>query len=218
MSRSTRTPALRRGLGSRLLAPILATAGRLISGASVRWAGGEPDARQRVYFANHSSHFDFLVLWSALPPRVRTLTRPVAARDYWEGGRLRRYLATRVFNAVLIERRRLEDHHEDAIAIMLEAMGDHYSLILFPEGTRGSGPEPAAFRSGLYNLVQRKPGLELVPVYLANLGRVLPKGELLPVPLASSVTFGRSIGLMDGESRQAFLERARKAVLDLRQA
>jgi len=198
-----------------LTAAILAGLARVVSGASVRWVGCEPSPRQRIYFANHSSHFDFLVLWSALPGTVRRVTRPVAARDYWEAGRLRRYLATRVFNAVLIERRRLEGHHNDAIDVMLDAMGDGYSLILFPEGTRGTDAVPAAFRNGLHSLALRKPGLELVPVYLANLNRVLPKGELLPVPLTSSVSFGPPIQPRAGEEREAFLARAREAVLSL---
>jgi 1-acyl-sn-glycerol-3-phosphate acyltransferase len=199
-----------------ILASGVALAGRLISGASVRWKGCAPSTRQRIYFANHSSHFDFLVLWSALPADVRELTRPVAARDYWESGRLRRFVATRVFNAVLIERRRVPGQAVDAIDVMIEAIGDRYSLILFPEGTRGVGPDPAAFRNGLFSLASRRPDLELIPVYLKNLNRVLPKGEFLPVPLISSATFGPPIVVEGGETRDAFLERARDSVLALR--
>jgi 1-acyl-sn-glycerol-3-phosphate acyltransferase len=197
------------------VAAVLALAGRLISGASVRWIGCEPSTRQRVYFANHSSHLDFLVLWSALPAAVRDRTRPVAARDYWENGRLRYYLATSVFHAILIERRYVEGQQNDAIDRLLEAIGERYSLILFPEGTRGREAEPARFRSGLFNLAQRRPDLELVPVYLRNLNRVLPKGEFLPVPLSSSVTFGPPIQVSESESREAFLERARESVVRL---
>ncbi len=197
------------------VASLLAACARLLSGTSVRWLDCAPSTRQRVYFANHSSHFDFLVLWSALPAAVRRLTRPVAARDYWMAGRVRRYFASSVFNAVLIDRRHLEGQPNDAIEVMLEAIGGRYSLILFPEGTRGSGSVPAAFRSGLYNLALRRPDLELVPVYLRNLNRVLPKGEFLPVPLSSSVTFGAPIGVGPGEPREAFLARARECVVRL---
>jgi 1-acyl-sn-glycerol-3-phosphate acyltransferase len=202
--------------GAPLAASALAGLARLISGASVRWLCPEPPAGQFVYFANHSSHFDFLVLWSSLPARLRRFARPVAARDYWQAGRLRRYMATRIFNAVLIERRRLEGQQNDAIDVMLAAMGEHCSLILFPEGTRGSGPDPAPFRSGLYNLALRRPGLQFVPVYLANLNRILPKGEFLPVPLTSSVSFGAPLMLRQDEDREAFMTRAREAVLALR--
>ena len=204
--------------GFGLPASMLAGLGRLISGASVRWEGCGPDTRQRIYFANHSSHFDFLVIWSALPRPVRLLTRPVAARDYWEASGPRRYLATCIFNAVLIERRPLEGRQNDAVGRTLAAMGDRYSLILFPEGTRGGGEAPAPFKSGLFYLARRRPDVELVPVYIGNLNRVLPKGEFLPVPLTSSVTFGPPMHVLEGEGSKPFLERARAAVLELKQS
>ena len=200
------------------MATLLALLARLICGTRVRWAGCRPDTRQRIYFANHSSHFDFLVLWSALPAEARRLTRPVAARDYWNAGRLRRFLATNVFHAVLVERGRLTRQHNGVIETMLAALGDRHSLIIFPEGTRGSGESIGRFRSGLYHLARGRPGLELVPVFIANLGRILPKGEFLPIPLASSVTFGPPVTLGEGEHERAFLERAREAVLRLAQA
>jgi 1-acyl-sn-glycerol-3-phosphate acyltransferase len=206
----------------RPLAGMIAAAARLISGVHVRWVDSEPDPRQSVYFANHSSHLDFVVLWSSLPAEVRAVTRPVAARDYWNEG-LRRPLAVNVFRAVLVARHseKSEAHEasEDprlAIEHMMEAMGDSESLIMFPEGTRGPGEEVATFKSGLYYLCQRRPGLRLVPAYLQNLNRILPKGEFLPVPFISKLTFGPAMTLAAGESKQAFLVRAREAVCRLR--
>jgi 1-acyl-sn-glycerol-3-phosphate acyltransferase len=206
----------------RPLAGMIAAAARLISGVHVRWVDSEPDPRQSVYFANHSSHLDFVVLWSSLPAEVRAITRPVAARDYWNEG-LRRAFAVNVFRAVLVARHagKSEAHEasEDprlAIEHMMEAMGDSESLILFPEGTRGTGEEVATFKSGLYYLCQRRPGLRLVPAYLQNLNRILPKGEFLPVPFISKLTFGPAMTLAAGESKQAFLVRAREAVCRLR--
>jgi 1-acyl-sn-glycerol-3-phosphate acyltransferase len=206
------------------LAGVIASLARLISGASIRWVNCQPDTRQRVYFANHTSHLDFVVLWAALPREVRALARPVAAKDYWEKGRLRRYLATKVFKAVLIERGKLSLHDKSggaaggikAIERMIEAMGERNSLIVFPEGTRGSGEEIGPFKSGLYYLCAKKPGLELVPVYINNLNRILPKGEFLPVPLMSTVTFGPPLAFSDAEPKKLFLERAREAVDALR--
>ena len=86
------------------IASLLAAIARGISGVQVQWAGCEPDDRQRIYFANHTSHLDFVVLWSALPSEIRAVTRPIAAKDYWEETPLRRYLAENVFHAVLLER------------------------------------------------------------------------------------------------------------------
>jgi len=204
------------------LAGIIAGAARLISGVNVRWVDSEPDTRQTVYFANHTSHLDFVVLWSSLPPEIRTRTRPVAAQDYWEKG-LRRAVAVNVFRAVLVVRRQTVQEGEaasgdprQAIEHMLDAMGSDNSLILFPEGTRGTGDEVAAFKSGLYYLCQQKPGLRLVPGYLNNLNRILPKGEFLPVPFISRLTFGPALTLAPDEPKPAFLTRAREALCRLR--
>ncbi len=214
-----------------LAAGMIAAAARLISGVQVRWVDSEPDTRQAVYFANHSSHLDFVVLWSSLPPEVRALTRPVAAQDYWNRGP-RKALAVNVFRAVLVARSAAKiegtegaaDPNSDprsndprlAIEHMLEAMGENESLILFPEGTRGAGDEVAPFKSGLYYLCQQRPGLRLVPAYLNNLNRILPKGEFLPVPFISKLTFGSAMTLETGESKPVFLARAREAVCRLK--
>jgi len=198
-----------------VIALALAAFARLMSGARPRWIGCQPDARQRVYFANHTSHMDSVVIWAVLPPEVRRVTRPVAARDYWLAGRVRRYLATREFNAVLIERA-LTGYHHNPVDDLVEAMGTRHSLILFPEGQRGTEPEPRPFRSGLYHLAQRRADVDLVPVYLSNLERVMPRGSLVPVPLQSEVIFGAPIRIGEGEGKQEFLERARGAVVSLR--
>ena len=207
------------------IASLLAAIARGISGVQVQWAGCEPDDRQRIYFANHTSHLDFVVLWSALPSEIRAVTRPVAAKDYWEETPLRRYLAENVFHAVLLERGSLakaknsdEAHFvgRHLIEDMASALGDKNSLILFPEGTRGSGEKIAPFRSGLYHLALRRPDVELVPAYLENLNRILPKGEVLPVPMLSLLTFGKPIQVAPGEEKDIFLERAREAVSSLR--
>ena len=206
-------------------ASLLAAIARGISGVQVQWAGCAPDERQRVYFANHTSHLDFVVLWSALPSEIRGKTRPIAAKDYWEETPLRRYFAKNVFNAVLLERGVMAKAKtpEEArflgrnlIEEMAAALGSENSLILFPEGTRGTGEKMGPFRSGLYHLALRRPDVELVPAYLENLNRILPKGEFLPVPMLSLLTLGKPIQVEPGEEKDAFLERAREAVAGLR--
>ncbi len=216
------TAPLTARMPARIAARMVASAARLISGVQVQWLDSEPDPRPAVYFANHSSHLDFVVLWSSLPPQVRALTRPVAAQDYWNTG-LRRALAVNVFRAVLVARHAaISDDQQGsadprlAIDQMLEAMGDTNSLILFPEGTRGTGEEVAPFKSGLYYLCRQRPGLRLIPAYLNNLNRILPKGEFLPVPFISRLTFGPPIALAEGEAKPAFLARARGAVCRLK--
>lgn len=189
---------------------------RILAGGNVLRIGFEPDERQRIYFANHTSHLDFVVIWSALPKRLRLLTRPVAARDYWERG-VKRYLALQVFNAVLVDRVRGDVAAPSALDVLLAGLGERHSLIIFPEGTRGDGTQLGAFKSGLYRLGMARPDVELVPVYIDNLNRVLPKGEFVPVPMLASVSFGAPMRVGEGESKAGFLERARSAILELRQ-
>lgn len=198
-----------------MTADLMVFLAKLISGANARWLGVAPDTRQRIYFANHTSNLDALVLWAVLPPEVRALTRPVAARDYWSTG-IRRYMADKIFHAILIERHK-PTAHDNPIEQILEAMGSDKSIIIFPEGGRQTTDEPVAFKSGLYHLAQKRPEAELIPVLIDNLNRILPKGEVLPVPLLGHVTFGAPMKLLPEESKPAFLERARAEVMRLHQ-
>jgi 1-acyl-sn-glycerol-3-phosphate acyltransferase len=194
---------------------LLVLVARFLSGASVRWVDSQPDRCQRVYFANHTSHLDAIVIWAALPSSIRILTRMVAAKDYWDGGWLRTYLSRDIFNALLIERKNIKVK-SSPINMMLQEMGNHYSVIMFPEGGRTEGDTVSEFKSGLYYLSKKRPDLELIPVYLDNMNRILPRGEYLPVPMLSRVVFGPPMWLERGEPKNDFLDRARTAVLNLK--
>jgi 1-acyl-sn-glycerol-3-phosphate acyltransferase len=206
-----------------MIAATLAFGSRLVSGATVHWHCDPRAPRQRIYFANHSSHLDFIVIWSALPPALRASVRPVAGSDYWEKGPVRQYLADRVFHAVLIERATAGPDHDVSVARasirrMAAEMGRRHSLIVFPEGTRGMNGQLGAFKSGLYYLSRERPDVELVPVYLDNLNRILPKGEILPVPMLSRVVFGRPLVAGPRDDKHEFLARARDALIRLKAA
>ncbi|MCP5282199.1 MAG: 1-acyl-sn-glycerol-3-phosphate acyltransferase [Rhodoferax sp.] len=187
---------------------------RLLTGAQARWYGCPPKAEQRIYFANHQSHADLLLIWAALPQVLRTLTRPIAARDYWTRTPFRSWITTAVFNAIYVSRDRTAD--QDPLEPLVDALERGDSIILFPEGTRGHADEPQDFKAGLYNLALRFPQVVLVPAWINNVQRVMPKGEVVPVPVLCSVTFGVPLALHDGEDRKDFLVRARQAVVDLR--
>jgi 1-acyl-sn-glycerol-3-phosphate acyltransferase len=191
----------------------------VLAGRSVRFLVPVRDAGQRIYYANHASHLDFLLVWAALPPVLRRRTRPVAGLDYWSRSRFKRYLAEEIFGAVLIERPK-----GDAVARrngaaglnpVLDALEDGDSLVFFPEGTRGSGEGIAPFKSGLYHLARARPDLELVPVRIGGAARVLAKGQWVPVPRTSRLTFGAPLRMQEGESKDAFLARAREAIVEL---
>jgi 1-acyl-sn-glycerol-3-phosphate acyltransferase len=186
---------------------------KLLVGAYARWVGSAPGPAQRIYFANHTSHIDTLAIWSSLPRDLRRRTRPIAARDYWGSG-VKKYIATRGFGAVLIDRTR-ENPESDPLEPLRASLREGDSLIIFPEGTRGTSATPAAFRSGLFRLAGEFPTVELIPVYLDNLHRSLPKGALLPVPVVCTVRFGAALALQPGESKESFLSRARDAVIAL---
>lgn len=202
-----------------MIAMALAVVSRLISGATVEWRCDPRAAGPRIYFGNHSSHLDFVLIWSALPAALRRSVRPVAGKDYWDKGPVRRYVAGHVFHAVLIERPGAGNGAaaaRRAVQRMADEIGDRHSLIVFPEGTRGLNGELGSFKSGLYHLSRLRPDAELIPVYLENLNRILPKGEILPVPMLSRVVFGPPLAARVAEDKHDFLARARDALTQLK--
>jgi 1-acyl-sn-glycerol-3-phosphate acyltransferase len=192
--------------------PVMSWITRLLVGAYPQWIGCAPEKKQRIYFANHTSHLDTIVIWSALPRELRSQTRPVAARDYWQSG-IRKRIAVDELRCVLVDRRRTE--HEDPLDPMRAALRAGDSLIIFPEGTRTPQALPGPFKSGIWRLMKEFPEVELIPVYLENLHRSMPKGVLLPVPTLCSVRFGAPLPHTVEDPKDLFLERARAAVIRL---
>ena len=197
-----------------LMGLLLAFIARLITGAQGHWKGCPPKAEQRIYFANHQSHLDWVLIWAALPSELRARTRPIAARDYWTSSPFKQWLTSAVFNAVYVSRQRVDD--QDPLEPLVDALNAGDSLVIFPEGTRSNKDEPQPFKSGLYHLAEQFPGVQLIPAWIDNVQRVMPKGEVVPVPILCTVTFGAPLQLLPAEDKHDFLNRARAAVLAVR--
>ncbi|WP_250501341.1 lysophospholipid acyltransferase family protein [Caballeronia sp. GAWG1-5s-s] len=189
---------------------------RLVAGAYPVWHCAAPTATQKLYFSNHTSHIDTLAILAALPRELRDAVRPVAARDYWDTGRIKRHIARNLLSAVLIDRRR--ETEGDPLDPVRDALADGHSIIIFPEGTRGADALPQAFKSGLFHLASEFRQVALTPVYLENLQRIMPKGAIWPIPLICKVHVGAGETLRDGEDKAPFLARMRDAVIALAQS
>ena len=210
------------GAAARLVGLAVVGVARLLTGVRAYWHRDTPQAAPTLYVANHTSHADFVLLWSSLPPALRRVTRPVAAADYWQASGFRRFIGERVFRALLIRRDKAAPAAAegfDPVQQMAAALRAGQSLILFPEGTRNTSEAALLpFKSGLYHLARACPEVRVVPVWIDNLNRVLPKGMLVPLPLACSVSFGATLALQLGEDQRAYLARAQAALLALRPA
>ena len=202
---------------ARIASEVLFGATRFLVGGHPRWHGCEPATRQRIYFANHASHLDTIILCAALPSWLRATTHPVAAADYWGKGAVQRFVALKVLNAVLVERAGGKGGSRDPLVPLRDVLDRGESLIIFPEGTRRMEALPGDFKAGLYHLAKDYPQAELVPVYLTNLARAYPKGALIPAPISSAAHFGAPLTLAEGEDKAAFLARAQAAVIELAQ-
>ncbi len=208
-------------IAARSAAVLVSFIARLVTGAQGHWVGCPPEALQRIYFANHQSHLDWVLIWAALPADLRASTRPIAARDYWTATRFRHWITREVFNAVYVSRTRaqgLDGEDQDPLEPLSDALRHGDSLVIFPEGTRSNKGEPQAFKSGLFHLAEQFPEVQLVPVWIDNVQRVMPKGEVVPVPILCTATFGVPLKIGAAEGKREFLERARAAVLALRPA
>ncbi|EPG37831.1 lysophospholipid acyltransferase family protein [Acinetobacter colistiniresistens] len=203
---------------ARFIAFLTRRGARLLTGARSLWVGCEPELKQRIYYANHNSHIDFILLWSSLPIHIRRQTRPIAASDYWLKDGFRRFLIQDTFSGVTIQRNRSDQ--QDPLQPVKDVLTEGYSIIFFPEGTRNLNDdvELLEFKSGLYHLSQQFPDVEVVPVWISNLKRVMPKGAFIPLPLLSTVIFGEPLVLDQFADKEQFLHHAQQQLLKLKEA
>lgn len=148
--------------------------------------------KQFILIANHNSHMDTMAIMSAMPSRYIHKVHPIAARDFFGGSLFKKILMRYLVNATLIKRDR-EDPENDPIDSMDKMLKKSRSLILFPEGSRGISGVMAKFKKGLGYLIQRNPEINVIPVYLDNVYKTLPRGKNLILPYNCSIKFGDPI-------------------------
>jgi 1-acyl-sn-glycerol-3-phosphate acyltransferase len=159
-----------------------------------------PQADPFILVANHSSHLDTAALLSLFPGSRLRYIRPVAAADYFERNPVIGWLTRTFFNTLPIVRINITPEN-DPRRRMLDALAAGHSLVLFPSGTRDTGEGGGRFRGGVAHLVQHMPVVPVVPVYLENMGRSLPKGEFVPVPFFCGIRIGAPL-LLSGSQEE----------------
>jgi 1-acyl-sn-glycerol-3-phosphate acyltransferase len=172
--------------------------------------------KQFILIANHNSHMDTMALMSAIPSRFIHRVHPIAARDFFGGSLFSRILMRYLVNATLIRRDR-EDPKRDPIDDMDKMLKKQRSLILYPEGSRGIPGRMSNFKRGLGYLVQRNPNINVIPVYLENIYKTLPKGKKLILPYNCSIKFGQPIKFNSLEMED-ILKTAEKEILKIKES
>lgn len=153
------------------------------------------ESDQFILVANHNSHLDTVALMSALTPLQVIQTKPVAAGDYFGKTGFKKWLTQFFVNALLIPRNRPKegDTFPDPIQLMIGELDKGNSLILFPEGTRGEAGKMQKFKKGIGLVLAERPHIPFIPAHLSGMGKLLPKGETLPVPFDNYVRFGKPV-------------------------
>ena len=164
-----------------------------------------------LFIGNHRSYFDILLTYS----RCRRLTGYVAKKEMEKIPLLSTWMKN--LYCLFLDR----DNMREGLKTILQAIDyvkNGISICIFPEGTRRPQPLPSEFKSGLWRLMRDFPDVELIPVYIENLYRAMPKGVLIPVPTICSIRFGAPLEHSPDEPKEEFLTKARQAVIDLAQS
>lgn len=169
-----------------------------------------PRSGPAIVIANHNSHLDALMLLSLFPLGLVPSIRIAAAADYFFTNRVTRYLSEQVIGLVPVAR----TGGKDPLGPLADVLAKGDILFLFPEGTRGSPDVMGDIKPGLWHLARRFPDAPICPVYLHGLGRSLPKGSRIPVPLFADICVGERFTA--SESKKDFPLQVKAIFDDLR--
>jgi 1-acyl-sn-glycerol-3-phosphate acyltransferase len=197
-----------------LVKPLLA----VMVGVNVFGRANLPKKGPFILIANHNSHMDTLTLMNLFPLQQLHHIHPAAAEDYFCAHRFLSWFSGTFFNVIPIPRTHITKAN-NPLKRMCQVLDAGESLIVFPEGSRGQPEHMAPFQSGIVHLIQKYPDVSVVPVFLKGMGRVLPKGEFVPVPFFCDVVIGEPLQFAQNstENRDVILARLERAVRDLEQ-
>lgn len=184
----------------------------LFIGIRVRGYENLPSSDPFILVANHSSHLDTISLLNLFPLMRLRKIRPVAAADYFEKNAWISWISKTFFNILPIARKNItqENNPVDQMKACIES---GQSLIIFPEGTRNPDGEMGVFHSGLAHLLGKVGAVQVIPAYLVNMGRSLPKGEFIPVPFFCEIRLGKPLILRG--NRKEIMSSLETAIRDL---
>lgn len=174
------------------------------------------DSYPVIYYANHSSNLDSIIIWLSLTSEERQNTCFIGASDYWDKGIIRKYVLQYIFNGKTIQRKG-SLFSNNPINILENILIEGKSIVIFPEGTRNLISEDIQdFKSGLYHLAKKMPNIPLIPIYLSNTQKMMPKGTFIPLPIICQSYFGSAFFFTPNENKLLFLTNAKAKIEDLK--
>jgi 1-acyl-sn-glycerol-3-phosphate acyltransferase len=200
----SKRPALLREVAQRTL---LFPATRLFTQPTVVGAQDLIHAPQPAILApNHESDIDTPLVLLALPYAWRARTVVGAASDRWYRKRTYAIAAGFWINTFPFDR---GGGQRRGLAAAAAHLREGRNVLLFPQGTRGAGPE--GYRAGVAELALTA-GAPIIPVNIEGTALVMPKGRGLNRRARTTVTFGRPLHPRSGETPEELTRRLQHAI------
>ncbi len=173
-----------------------------------------PEKGPAIIIANHNSHLDTFLLLTLFKTSLLDRLKPVAAADYFLKGGFSSWVSLRLIGILPVTRERKREE-SDPLQACYRALERGDILIIFPEGSRGAPEEMSNFKTGIARIARQFPEVPVVPIYLQNAGRALPKGKHIPVPFVFTAIIGEAL-TYPGD-RAEFMDQLRSAMAVLKE-